>query len=264
MSHDIRKRIHLIYGILFSAVTVVAGICFILACYGIYTDGKAAGGQIYSRAIVAEAFAPIAVPVYLCLALVIGGFILHLLLPVESKRIAPEKNRQLILQRLQAKTDLSACDAQLQKDIRKQRSARKLHCFISAALLSVASIGFLIYACNNSLWPEVGQVSPVVLHTFMILAGCLVIPTGYTVFTAYHNRRSLDKEITLMKQAAKLAPSPVAAPVQHVGSQKWLVIARCAIVMLALVLVLYGFFTGGVADVIGKAAKICTECVGLG
>ena len=91
MSKETRKWIHRIYGIALSIVIVIVGIRFILGCYHIYTTGKAAGGQIYSRAAVAEAFGPMALATYLCLALVIGSFILHLALPVEKKRSFPKR-----------------------------------------------------------------------------------------------------------------------------------------------------------------------------
>ena len=264
MSQDIRKRIHLIYGIVFSVVTVIAGICFILACYGIYTNGLAAGGQIYTRAIVAEAFAPIAIPVYLCLALVIGGFILHLALPLERKKLVPEKNRELILQRLQAKTDLSACDSELQASIRRQSKARRLHQIISLALLAIASAGFLTYVCRPALWPVISEVTGTVASCTIALLLSLIVPTGYAIFTAYFCRKSMDKEIELMKQAAKQAPAQKLTELEETKKVNWLLIARCAIVAVAVFLVILGYSMGGVADVIGKAAKICTECVGLG
>ena len=264
MSHDLRKRIHRIYGIVLSAVTVIAGICLILACYGIYTEGKAAGGQIYSRAIVAEAFAPIAVPVYLCLALVIGSFLLHLALPLEKKKPRTVADRQHRLEQLHAKTDLSACDSAVRDAIGKERSNRKMHTCISAALLGAATVVFLAYACNSSRWPEVAALSPVVLQATLVLAACLVIPAGYTIFTAYFCNRSMDKEIELMKQAAKLHPSPAPVAPVKADHKKLLLIARCAVVVLAVALLLYGYFTGGIADVMAKANAICTECVGLG
>ncbi len=39
---------------------------------------------------------------------------------------------------------------------------------------------------------------------------------------------------------------------------------KAILVCLAAVLILFGFFTGGTADVLTKAVNICTECVGLG
>lgn len=262
MSNDIRKLVHRIYGIAISAVTVIAGARLAWACYGIYTDGKAAGGQIYTRAIVAEAFREVALPVYLCLALVIGGFLLHLLLPPERQKAVPEKNRQLILNRLYAKADLAQSDPILVAEIQKQKKARRLHTLIGAALLAIFSVIFLIYACNDALWPEVAQITPVMARSVLLLLGCLVIPTGYAIFDAYFCRRSMDKEIDLLKQAAKGSPAPAAQPACHCG--KALVIARCVIVVLAVVLMIYGYSTGGISDVIAKAAAICTECVGLG
>ena len=264
MSNDIRKYIHRIYGIALSAVTVIVGARFIIACYGIYTAGKAAGGQIYSRAAVAEAFAPMAISVYLCLALVIGGFILHLALPLERKKAAPDKNRQLILQRLHSKTDLSQCPDQLRKDIAGKRMARRIHKIVSAALLGIFSLIFLVYACFPGRWPEVGQVTGAMVTAVIVLFACLLIPTGYTIFTAYFCRRSMDKEIELLKQASKLSPAPAAETPVRKSRATVLVIVRCAVAVVAIAFILYGFFSGGVADVIAKAAAICTECVGLG
>ena len=262
MSSDIRKLIHRVYGIAISAVTVIAGARMAWACYGIYTAGKAAGGQIYTRAIVAEAFRGVAIPVYLCLALVIGGFLLHLLLPPEHKKTAPEKNRRLILDRLHTKADLIQSDPSVVSGIQKQQKARRTHTLIGAALLAVFSVIFLVYACNDAIWPEVAQITPVMARSVLLLLGCLVIPTGYAIFTAYFCRRSMDKEIELLKQAAKGSPAPKADPKKN--RSKAMLIARYAIVALALVLLIYGYSTGGISDVIAKAAAICTECVGLG
>ena len=41
-------------------------------------------------------------------------------------------------------------------------------------------------------------------------------------------------------------------------------ITKCVILAVAVVFVLIGIFNGGVADVLSKAVKICTECIGLG
>ena len=88
MSQETKKRIHLIYGIVLTAVTIFAGLCFIAACCNIYFTGVANDvPQIYTRAIVAENFGKIAIPVYFCLAMVIGSFILHLALPLEKKKL---------------------------------------------------------------------------------------------------------------------------------------------------------------------------------
>ena len=41
-------------------------------------------------------------------------------------------------------------------------------------------------------------------------------------------------------------------------------VARYLIVGAAVALVVLGIFNGGMGDVLAKAVKICTECIGLG
>ena len=83
----VKKRIHLLYSIVLSAMLVITGICLCVACLGIYLSGD----QPYSREAVASAFQPIAVPVYLCIALVVGGWILDAISPSETKKNVRKK-----------------------------------------------------------------------------------------------------------------------------------------------------------------------------
>ncbi|MBQ8683609.1 MAG: thioredoxin [Clostridia bacterium] len=39
---------------------------------------------------------------------------------------------------------------------------------------------------------------------------------------------------------------------------------RYGVLAVGLALLVYGFATGGIADVLTKAVNICTECIGLG
>lgn len=264
MSKDLRRYIHLAYNIALSAITIIAGVRFIIACYQLYAAGKASGGQIYSRAAVAEAFAPIAISVYLCLALVIGGFLLHAILPPEKKKTVPEKNRHLLLQRLRSKTDLNLVEPDTYRTIAWMNMSRLVHSIISIALLVAASVVFLIYACSPSRWPEVSGVTGAMVQAVFVLALCLILPTGYAIFTAYFCRRSMDKEIELMKQAAKVAPREVPLPAPAPRKHKYQNVLRWTVLAVAVVFVVFGYCAGGIADVVAKAAAICTECVGLG
>lgn len=77
-----KKRIHLLYSILLSVMLAVTGICLCVACVGIYLSGN----QPFSREAVAAAFRYISVPVYLCIALAVGGLILDAISPAEYKK----------------------------------------------------------------------------------------------------------------------------------------------------------------------------------
>ncbi|MBE5939024.1 MAG: thioredoxin [Lachnospiraceae bacterium] len=39
---------------------------------------------------------------------------------------------------------------------------------------------------------------------------------------------------------------------------------RISLLVIGLALLIFGFISGGTADVITKAINICTECIGLG
>ncbi len=267
MTNETRKRIHLIYSILVSLSAIVAGICFIVSARGIYQAGLAANTQPYTVETIAAAFSRIAIPVYLCLALVVGGIILNIILPPEKKKLAPEKNLPLILQRLQEKTDLSACEEGMRLAIEKQPRARKLHSLITCLLLVAASALFLSYACNGDNWAPVDQAAEInncMIRAVFAMAICLIFPFGYGVFTSFFIRSSYNKEIALMKQANAIAPRKAEKLPAQPAKETAVVIARYAIFALALGLIVFGAATGGTIDVLAKAAAICTECVGLG
>ncbi len=136
-SEQIRKWL----GILTSASIVVSGACLMFSCYRLYQADQ------FSREAVAAAFSQICIPVYICLALVVMGFLAECFLPQPPKK-APRK-----------------------------RPAAK----------------------------------------------------------------------------AETAPAPLR-----------LLSVKTALLCLAIILLLFGFFTGGTMDVLTKAVNICTECVGLG
>ncbi len=267
MTKELKNRIHLIYGIVLSAVAVVAGICFIVSAYNIYQAGKAAGTQPYTTETVAAAFSAIAVPVYICLALVLGGMVLAVVLPQEKKKAVPEKNLPLILERLQAKTDLSACDEALRQSIARQVQLRKALGWVSSILLAAGSGLFLSYACDGGNWPavtEAAKINESMVKAVFAMAICLAPAFISFVITAFCCRRSYTKQVELMRQANAQAPIQGNKPEAKAEKETVVNIVRYGVLVLSVVLIVFGACTGGTADVLSKAAAICTECVGLG
>ena len=255
-----KKRIHLLYSIVLSASAVIAGICLMVACVGIYRSGD----HPFSRDSIAAAFQTIAVPVYVLLALVIGGIGLDLFYPLEKGKSPVKKQYDTILANLQKKVDITKCEPELCKAIFKQQRSRRVHRLITAGLLLICSIAFLSYGSNMQNFHKEDMNGSMIKAMYLFIP-CLVIPFSYSVFTAYWNRRSVKKEIELVKQAiaagASAANAPSPAPIH---SEKPANIAKYAILAVSLGILIYGIFAGGTADVLAKAAAICTECVGLG
>lgn len=277
MTTEQRKRIHLIYGTLVSVVTVIAGICFIVSCVGIYHSGD----EPYSREVVAEAFSRIAIPVYLCLTLVIGGFLLNLVLPLDKEKIKGGRSDAFLLGRLHAGTDLSLSDAALRESVEKEQKSRRLHVLISAALLVIGSVIFLSYALNFEHFHPT-EINASMINAMKLLIPCLAVPFAYIVFTTHYNRKSIRRELDLVRQAnsggakkntagpAKTADTTPSADdagtdsPSNDRSEKLIRTVRCALLIAGLGLMILGIATGGMADVLAKAINICTECIGLG
>lgn len=247
-------KLHLFYGIGLSAMLVISGICLMVACVGIYLSGD----QPFSRESVAAAFSPIAVPVLATLALVIIGFLLDLFLPKDAKKTAPVAQYSMILHRLQAKADLAQADDVTKSAIHTQRVCRKRHKLITAGLLAIGSIIFLIYALQAGSF-HASEINDSVIKATALLLPCMTVPFGYGVFAAFRARISMQKEIELLKVLPKVAPQENAPQKDRAVN-----IARGVLLCAAIALLLYGFFSGGTADVLTKAINICTECVGLG
>lgn len=258
MKKETAKRIRLVYSIVLGIVCVAAGICLMAACLGIYRSG---GDQIYTPEKVAQAFAPIAPVVYFSLVLAIGGFLLELALPADSKKVKADKNLSATLTRLLSKRDAENCDPAIRHAIDKLQKGRKLRLWIGAALLVVCSAIFLSYGANPGNFHQ-SQINASMVSAMWVLLPCLAVPFAFAVYTAYYTKTSLQKEIELVKTIpAGEKKDPVPAKKAPVSG---LLIARCLLVCVGIALLVYGFFAGGTADVLTKAVNICTECVGLG
>lgn len=256
MKKEKLQRVHWIYSIITGAVCITAGICLIAGCLNIYDSGI---DKPYSREIVAETFAGISLPVYLCAALVLGGFLLDLFLPIAPRKEKVSKDNVHILSRLQQKANMNTCDADLHDQIRKLQTRRKMHRCILTAVISVCSILFLSYALNIHHFDKT-EITTSMVKAIFVLLPCVAVSFGYAIFVSFYSTASIQKEISLYKQipAAKGSPPPVVHNRQY---QKYL---QGAITVAAVTLILYGLFTGGTLDVLTKAVNICTECIGLG
>ena len=127
-------------------------------------------------------------------------------------------------------------------------------------LLSICSIVFLCYGCNSNNFHQ-SQINASMTKAVIILLVCMAVPFAFALAAAYRAKKSLAKEIELVKQIPAGETVPQKSADDH---SKLLVIARWALVCVAVAILIYGFCTGGTADVLTKAKNICTECVGLG
>lgn len=159
-----KQKLLFFYRIVLSCVIVLAGICLMVACVGIYRSGD----EPFSRAAVAAAFSPISIPVYLCLAMVAAGFLLKLFFPTPAEKIAPVKQPSVILRRLRQKADLDVCTNDLKAQILAQQKLRKTHQGICALISTASALVFLIYALDSSHF-HTSDINTSMIHAMYVL-----------------------------------------------------------------------------------------------
>ena len=164
-----------------------------------------------------------------------------------------------MLHKAYEKADLEHCNTELLQKLRQEQKKRRLALSAALAVWVIGGIVFLPQACNSSNYSEeLHLATDSVVALVWWLIPCTLIPTGFSIFSAYYARSSIRQELELVK----LAPKAVNAPLPQADSN--LLYARLAILVIALALLIGGFVAGGTADVLAKAVAICTECVGLG
>jgi len=259
MNQKAIRLFHIVYGIAVSIMTVISGLLLMAACLQIYHSG---GEQIYTPEKVAAAFAPIAIPVYITLALIAGSFFLAFFLPAEKKRQPVQKQYALLLRRAYQRADMQLCEPAVQDQIAAEQKKRRLALLFSLASWIIGSIIFLPYACSSGSYSaELHLATDSVIAAVWWLLPCTLIPTGCSIFSAYYCRASMRRELELVKLVPKAAGKPDSQPVKE---DRKLLYVRLAVLGFALGMIVGGFVAGGTADVLAKAVAICTECVGLG
>ena len=251
MSEKAAKKIRLIYGIILSVFLVISAIALILSCAHIYLTGD----QTYTPEKIAAYFSLIAIPLYICLGLIAGRFLLEWVLPKDGKQKLPPIPAHMRLNR--AKSKVIHTGPVLQADIEAEQKLRNTRRWILIAVLAVCFGVFLLYALNPTHFTE--NINGSVIRGVVMLLTCLLIPFILALCTLYMNTASMEKEIELRKQAESKETIPADSK-----SNRPIFIARIAITLLAVALVVIGLMGQGTMDVLTKAINICTECIGLG
>lgn len=264
MSQKTQKIIYLAYGIIMSVLLVTAGVCLIVSCLNIYTNG---GEEPFSREIVERALAKIAVPLWLCVGGVAVGILLTLILPAEKdQKIKGRANPQALIRKLMKKVDVTACPPSLMTKIRLEKTARRSFGIGGAILSLLFSVPAIICFVDPTKF-VMGELDPVVTALcFTVLGGVLAL-CGW-IAVSFLCAASLKRELALVKEAVKMSPLAV-SPVQEQPDKRkkdvmFLWVTRGVVFVAAVVLIICGVIGGGVIDVFENAIKICTSCIGLG
>lgn len=266
MSNETKGRIHLIYGILLSVLILTVGVCFALSCISIYQSGASP----FTRESISTHFARIAIPTYICIAGVIGGAVLSLVLPVDGGKVKSRRDPEAALSKLAARLDLSGCDETVAGSIRKERKWRRAVTVILWVLAGITLLPALMW-CVNPAHFSIEDLNTDIKTAALFILPCAAVSLGLLTGERLLRHASVARETATVK-AALAAVKGTGKPAEKANADKknwvsdprfvWGV--RGAILAVGIVFIVLGVRNGGMADVLGKAIRICTECIGLG
>lgn len=243
-------RILLIYNILLSTSIIVTGVCLISGCLNIYYSGNG-----YSREFVAQTFSKICIPVYICLGLIVGSFIINAIIPIQQ-RIKPTKYYNQMLNNLLNTEDTS--NSVEFRNLKKNKTKIKA---INLVVLVISCTAFLIYALNSKHFHQ-NDINGSMIKAMWRLVPCFFVPFAFSIFTYYYDIALTKKQIEFLQTLPKKEKASHTSKIK--SDCKKVLITKIVIATFAVGILIFGAVTGGFADVLTKAINICTECIGLG
>ena len=263
MSQEKIKRIHAVYGWILSCLVVLTGVCFAVSCVTIYQSGETP----FSRESVAIHFQKIAIPVFLCLVGIVGGMVLSLLLPLSQKKEKAKADPKKNLSRVWDGFSLSSCDADIKSKIENKRRGRKALRIVIAVICVLCAALALIYVLNPVNY-SLEELNHDILVAALVAFSASAIALLACYIATFVEKVSIVREIELVKLAK--GDRKKETKTRHKKEQPgfWkkhgILLIRLVVLAVGIAFVILGVFNGGAADVLGKAVRICTECIGLG
>lgn len=264
------KTVRLIYGWVFTALTVVLGALFIWQVLDIYLTGKAAGARPYSyEDVVMRIKTYISVPFWIWIAAIVVGLILWEIFYVKEKLI-PITDDRYVLYRLSKRIPANVSDdlKSSAEYVNKQKKKLKIMHWCLLGLAALYVIYMIVYVSIPSFFTETANATPevVTMAAFVLPVAAVVYAAGCAyVIVLNKSAKAMLPHVKKLTAGIK-APQPVQPNkfMQIVTHKYFILGVRIAVACFGVAFVIVGCFTGSVKEVFDKAIRICTECIGLG
>lgn len=259
MSQKNKERLYLIYGIVLSVLIVLLGICLISSCVTIYKSGD----HPFTPESISAQFKKIIIPTVVCLAGIVGGIVISIALPLEEKKLRPAPDPKSIAERLRSRL---ADKGGVSEEADKIASDRDMFKTIELSLCAASSVPVFMYIFNESSFTD--EINRSIISLMWVLIPCAAFAFSVGVAFSFYSKYSYNKEIAELKKALAIAAENVveSKPIAAASEKKKhsLAVVRMLVFAVAVLFIVLGISNGGMSDVLDKAIKICTECIGLG
>lgn len=253
MSDKKLRIVHIVTGAVISVALAAAAVCLILSAYAIYKSGESP----YTPESIGAEYAKIAVPLWIAIGSVFAGIILNIALPIPKSKAKALKDPFIRLRIMQKKLPAD-CN---HTGIKHQREVRARSRAVCAILCTIAFIPAIITLCDYDSF-TVENLTPALLRVVAALAiGAIISGVLLFVLSVIENK-SAEREIEWTKVALSGIDKTDKIVVKNNDNK--VKIVRLVLVGVACALIVIGMTQDGFYDVLQKAIRICTECIGLG
>lgn len=249
MSCDLKKRIQLICRYCTTVLIFIIAAMLIVSCIGIYQSGD----RPFTREVIANTASRIAVPGYLCLLTMIGGFLFSDAAPKEIKHA----NHRYQLIRLRNRAQHA--DAHQYHAICLQRRLRRYYRIGTGVLVTVLLLCPVIYFADPNHF-SISHLTRDIIRAVTVSMVPAALALGFLYICSVLEDASIQREIEVLKNIEIKENNTL----DHPENRKMIPVMRCALFLIAAIFIILGIDNGGIQAVLGKAIRICTECIGLG
>ena len=253
-------KIGKIISIVSAAFLALTGLALIICAAHLFFTG---GDRPYSRERVGEYLSYLIIPAAITAVSVIVGLVYDVITK-EKQDDGFKRSEGEMLEGYAKRFELEELDEKVRDGVVFERNTRlgvKIFFYTISILFAIFALAALLYADFT-----VENLSGDVLGAFAVVLPLVTASFAATIPCYYLSEASAKRERALLLDAVKSGYKP-APPKGEPTSQKELnrtKITRYVVLGIAVLFIVLGIFNGGMADVLEKAVKICTECIGLG
>ncbi len=245
-----------------SAALAALGILFIISALNIAAFG---GTRPYTREVVGAFLLPLIPSAVIAVGLIAAGFVLSGLSKEKNEddkaKRGPYERLADYVRRFEGCELPAAQNTAIRKERRYRRNVNILFFSISL-LLSAAAFIYVIFFAELT----VSELNKNVMLAFAVSLPLLISAVGIHILRAFLLNKSAERELAALKECIRKGVR-ISAPVSPREYRREGILrlsAGLCVLAVAVTFIVLGIFNGGMEDVLAKAVKICTECIGLG
>lgn len=264
MSHKF-KLLRTAACIALSVAAVVCALALVIACVQIYRGGD----RPFTPESISAAWNGIAIFVWLFIALTIACGVLFWLFPAPEVTPHAKASPHLRLAKLRKRLARKQYDPQLLAPLEKHDHYLQTMRASAVIVCTLSAVYPLFYLSDLSNFTSIDeQLNAQIARAVLPALGCAAAALIFCGAVRYLSDASAERAVVYAK-SIMLLPAP-AIERRPVGKHSLtlpryaIFVCQTVLIVAAVTMIVLGILNGGMNDVLQKAIKICTECIGLG